>query len=405
MIKLLLISSLFPNSRNLQHGIFVETRLRKLLASGQVEARVIAPVPWFPKLLRGVTRFKLFAHYVRYIDVPSAEVLQGVRVDHPKYLVIPKVGMLLTPVFMALSILWCLRITCRSDYECDLIDAHYFYPDGVAVALVSKWLRRPLVISARGTDINVIPDAWLPRQMILWAAKCAAASVTVSQALAQRMTDLGAETGKLHVMRNGVDLKLFDSKGYRAMRRRWAMTGVTLLSVGNLVEAKGHGLVIEALAALPHVSLIVAGDGVLRQTLEQQAASLRLTERVRFVGSLTQVELVELYSAADALVLASRSEGCANVLLEAMACGAPVVAVAVGGTPEVVTHHSAGVLVAKRSLQELVDGITCLLANPPGRETTRRYAETYSWQPTIEGLVALYTRLTPTSTKEQRRRA
>jgi len=397
MIKLLLISSLYPNSEHLQHGIFVEARLQKLLVSGQVEAQVIAPVPWFPRLLRPLTEFAPFAHYARYIDVPSQEVLQGVRVYHPRYFVIPKVGMLLTPVFMALSILFALFKVRNHGYAYDLVDAHYYYPDGVAVAILAKLLNKPIVITARGSDINIIADAYIPRKMILWAERRAAASITVCQALAQRMIDMGAEPEKNHVLRNGVDLELFKPKDYDAIRNKWGVAGVTLLSVGNLVELKGHGLVIETLQALPSVNLIIAGGGELRRDLEAQVKRLNLVGRVRFVGVLTQEELVELYSAADVLVLASSSEGWANVLLEAMGCGAPVVAINVGGIPEVVCHHSAGVLVEKRTPEGLKGGISHLMARQLSRKSTRLYAERFSWQPTVEGLLRLYGELTESS--------
>jgi len=390
MIRLLLISSLYPNSEDLQYGIFVETRLQNLLASGQVQAQVIAPVPWFPSLLRGLTSLRPFSQYKRYIDVPACERLQGVTVYHPRYLVIPKLGMLLTPIFMALSILLALFKVRKHGYTYDLVDAHYYYPDGVAVAILAKLLNRPIVITARGSDINLIPEAYLPRKMILWAARRATASVTVCQALARRMIDMGAEPENIHVFRNGVDLELFKPKDYDVMRNKWRVNGVTLLSVGHLVERKGHGLVIEALLALPNVNLIIAGDGVLRRTLEEKVARLNFVERVKFVGVLQQGELAELYSAADVLVLASSREGWANVLLEAMGCGTPVVAVDIWGTPEVVCHRSAGVLVKERSPEGLAQGITRLLESQPDRKATRHYAEGFSWKPTVEGLVKLY---------------
>jgi len=211
------------------------------------------------------------------------------------------------------------------------------------------------------------------------------------------MIDMGAEPEKNHVLRNGVDLELFKPKDYDAIRNKWGVAGVTLLSVGNLVELKGHGLVIETLQALPSVNLIIAGGGELRRDLEAQVKRLNLVGRVRFVGVLTQEELVELYSAADVLVLASSSEGWANVLLEAMGCGAPVVAINVGGIPEVVCHHSAGVLVEKRTPEGLKGGISHLMARQLSRKSTRLYAERFSWQPTVEGLLRLYGELTESS--------
>jgi glycosyltransferase involved in cell wall biosynthesis len=114
---------------------------------------------------------------------------------------------------------------------------------------------------------------------------------------------------------------------------------------------------------------------------------------VRFLGQLPQIELPRYYSAADALVLASSREGWPNVLLEAMACGTPVVAARVGGTPEVVTSRAAGALFEPRTVAALTDAIRGLLKSPPKRAETRRYAEQFSWEETTRGQLVLFERV------------
>lgn len=113
---------------------------------------------------------------------------------------------------------------------------------------------------------------------------------------------------------------------------------------------------------------------------------------MRFLGQL-QSELPRCYSAADALVLASSREGWPSVLLEAMACGTPVVAARVDGTPEVVTSRAAGVLFEPRTVAALADAIRGLLKNPPERAETRRHAEQFSWDETTRGQLALFERV------------
>lgn len=384
MINLLVITTLFPNSIQHRHGIFIETRLNKILETGKVRATVIAPVPWFP------VKSERFQQYSQYVDVPTIEQRNQTIIYHPRYLVVPKIGMLLTPIFLALSILMCIRKIKKNGDVFDLIDAHYFYPDGVAVALVAKFLKIPFVISARGSDINLISEFKWPRKMILWAAKHAKASITVSSALKTKMVSIGADAEKIHVLRNGVDHTVFAPKNHQAMREKYGLKKVTLLSVGNLVELKGHDLIIKSLKDLPECELLIVGGGELETSLKKLADKLNVADRVRFMGTLQQAELVDLYSAVDILVLASSREGWANVLLEAMACGTPVAATNVGGTPEVVCSEVAGVLINERNPKGIVLAINCLLKKQINRHDTKYYAEDFSWEHVIRSQIDLY---------------
>ena len=384
-MRLLTFSTLYPNAVTPQHGIFVETRLRHLLASGRVEARVVAPVPWFP------SRHPAFGEYARHAAVPAAEERHGVQVTHPRFALLPKVGMSTAPYTLAWTALRSARRLIADGYDFDLIDAHYFYPDGVAAVMVGKALGKPVVVTARGTDVNLIPRHALPRRMILNAARDCAATVTVCQALKDELVALGAAADKITVLRNGVDLALFHPEERASARAAFGMTRFTLASVGHLIERKGHELVIEALPALPDARLLIAGSGPEEARLRALAASLGVAGRVEFLGALPQQRLRTLYSGADALVLASSREGWANVLLEAMACGAPVVASNVWGTPEVVAAPEAGVLMAERSARGVADAVAALRGRLPERARTRRYAERFSWDDTTAGLLALFT--------------
>jgi len=385
MIRLLTFTSLYPNAEVPRHGIFVETRLRHLLASGQVEARVVAPVPWFP------SQSDRFGAYAKYARIPAQDRRHDITIDYPRYPVIPKIGMSLSPMLMALAVLPRLRAIIADGYDFDAIDAHYFYPDGVAAVWLGRQLGKPVVITARGSDLNVLPQYRLPRRMIRWAAQNAAGMITVCQALKDVLIELGAPGNGIRVLRNGIDLSRFYPPADRqALRQRLGLTRTTLLSVGHLVEAKGHHLVIEALRELPDTELLIAGDGDQEQRLRRQAIELGLAERVRFLGTLPQDALRDYYGAADALVLASSREGWANVLLEAMACGTPVLATTVGGTPEVVTAPEAGHLLDERSAAAITRAARSLLSDTVTREQTRHFAEGFSWQETTEGQLALY---------------
>ena len=209
------------------------------------------------------------------------------------------------------------------------------------------------------------------------------------------LAECGADKDKLKVFRNGVDLERFRPEGRTIARARLGLPETRILfSVGNLVELKGHHIAIEALQLMPADSiLIIAGSGPERGNLENLAQRLGVQARVRFAGHVANDELKWWYSAADALVLCSSREGWANVLLEAMACGTPVIATNVWGTPEVVSAPEAGRLMDSRSPEGLVHAAAALFANYPQPELVRQYAEKFDWRETSMAQAALFSRI------------
>jgi teichuronic acid biosynthesis glycosyltransferase TuaC len=390
-MRLLTFSTLYPSAVRPGHGIFVETRLRHLLASGDVQSIVVAPVPWFPWARLGFGRYHAFAQTARH------ETLQGIEVLHPRFPLIPKIGMSTAPFLLAGASVRSMRKILAEGYQFDAIDAHYFYPSGVAAILLGRHLGKPVVITARGSDINLIARYTIPRRLITWAARRAAAVVAVSQALKGSLEQLGVDGAKICVLRNGVDAQVFRPLDRDAARARLGVDGRLLLSVGNLVELKGNDLAIRSLPSLPEVTLLFAGDGPDRARLESISREAGVAERVRFAGAVAQTDLPSFYSAADALLLASSREGWPNVLLEAMACGTPVIAARVGGTPEIVTSPAAGVLFEPRTEAALAAAVRELFEKLPGRDETRRHAEHFSWEETTRGQLALFQRIVVSS--------
>ena len=302
-MRILTYSTLFPNALRPYHGVFVENRLRHLVEEGTVESRVVAPVAWFP--FRG----RMFGDYAINAAVAATESRHGIDIEHPRYPLIPKFGMTTAPWLMYRWTLPVLQRIRREGYDFDLIDSHYFYPDGIAAVMLGRALGKPVTVTARGTDINLIPKYRLPRKMILWAAGQSAGMITVCAALKDELVALGADEAKVRVLRNGVDLKMFSPRDRDAARAKFGISGKTVVSVGHLIERKGHNLVIEALPELPDVSLAIAGDGPEDAALKALAERLGVRDRVNFLGRLGHAELPDLYSAADILVLASSREG------------------------------------------------------------------------------------------------
>mgnify|MGYP003860379519 CR=1 FL=1 len=435
LVHILTISSLYPNNKDPKHGIFVETRLRHLVKDfPEIKPTVIAPVPWFP------FSSKRFGEYAKYAGVVKQEVRNDIEVHHPKYLVIPKIGMYLTPLFMSWAIAKTIKKLSaiseeqdpRSDTSrmteddlrhsgdvldqnqqqestsirhsgyvlgrnpkklpFDLIDGHYFYPDGVAIAKAAKKYNIPFTCTARGTDINLVPQYPKALKMIKKVFKQASHMMTVCQALKDEMITLGADKDKITTLRNGVDLDLFSPSNeaeQQIIKGELGIKNKLVMSVGWLIERKGHYLVIDAMQNIDNATLAIAGNGPDLNQLKTQVKTLGLENNVKFLGALSQPELNKWFKAADVTVLASSREGWANVLLESMASGTPVVATNVWGTPEVVTCAEAGVLVDRTS-ESIKLGIESLLVNTPMRAATRKYAEQFDWQSTSAGQFKIF---------------
>ncbi|MFL5254413.1 MAG: glycosyltransferase [Rhodopila sp.] len=387
-IRLLTFSTLFPNEVRHNHGIFVENRLRHLLGSGEATSLVLAPVPWFP------SRHERFGDWALNARVPAHEVRHGIEILHPRFPVIPKVGMSAALWLLYRAMLPVVRRLLTEGRRFDVIDAHCVYPDGVAAAWIGAAVGLPVVITARGTDVNLIPKYPWPRRMIQDAIRKADALVAVSAALKQVLVDLGAPKEKVTVLRNGVETNVFRPPENRdGLRASLNLSRPTLISVGGLIERKGHHRIIEAMRQLPEFDLLIAGEGPERMRLEALIRQLRLAERVRLLGSRPHRELPALYGAADASALASSREGWANVLLESMACGTPVVAANIWGNPEVVREPAAGLIYEPNTPDGIAEAVHRLFVALPDRAATRAYAAPFSWDATTAGQLALFRRV------------
>ena len=390
-LRLLTFTTLYPDSARPNHGIFVENRLRHLVATGQATSTVLAPVPFFPY------RSERFGVWGVLARVPEREERYGLPVHHPRYPVVPRVGMSVAPLLLYEASRRALARLLAGGLAFDLIDAHYVYPDGVAAVWLGRHFGKPVVVTARGSDLTELPNYRVPNWFIRRALCAADGLIGVSAALRERLVELGANPSRAVTLRNGVDTAVFRPVDRDAARAALGLTGPALVSVGSLIPRKGLHLTIEAMLALPKFSLLIVGDGPERAPLEAQIARLGLGGRVRLLGARAHEELPRFYGAADASVLASSREGWANVLLESMACGTPVVASNIPGNPEVVQEWAAGLVIEENTAAGIAAGVRGLFANLPSRAATRAYAERFSWDETSAGQLALFRRVLATT--------
>lgn len=392
---IVVFSSLFPSPAQPNAGVFVRERMFRVGA--QVPLCVVAPTPWFP--------FQSFIRRWRphFRPTPPAfQTQQGFDVWYPRYLSVPGLFKSLDGLLMALGAYRQLSLLKRQG-RMDLIDAHFAYPDGYAAVLLGRWLRVPVTITMRGTEDRHSRSAGL--QPRLRAALHGCQQVfSVSAALKQVATNLGVAAEKVEVVGNGVDAHRFQPQDRTECRSVLGLDtdAPVLISVGGLVERKGFHRVIEVLPELIRhwpdlVYLIVGGpsaEGNNRAQLEAQVARLGLDAHVRFLGTRSPEELPSALSAADVFVLATRMEGWANVFLEAMACGLPVVTTDVGGNQEVVCRPELGAVVPFGDSKALEDALKSALEQSWDRTAIRRHALDNDWEERVVRLLSAFQRLT-----------
>jgi glycosyltransferase involved in cell wall biosynthesis len=392
---IVVFSSLFPSDRQPAAGLFIRERMFRV--ARQLPLCVVSPVPWFP--------FQALLRRWRPAFRPGAarhETQQGLDVWFPRFFSVPGVGRRWDSVFMALGA-WPRLRRLKREGRLDLIDAHFAYPDGHAATLLGRWLGVPVTITLRGTETRHAADPALgPR--LATALQQASLVFAVSDSLRQVAIGAGLAGDRVQVVGNGVDLSKFapQPKALARVALDLEPEAPVLISVGGLVERKGFHRVINILPALVKsypdlVYLIVGGpspEGDMTEQLQQQVKIMGLSRHVRFLGTLRPEQLAGPLSAADAFVLSTRNEGWANVFLEAMACGLPVITTRVGGNAEVVCSDNLGIIVPFGDAEALTQALQAALGRRWDRQAIRGYAEDNTWDRRVEALTTQFRRLT-----------
>jgi teichuronic acid biosynthesis glycosyltransferase TuaC len=276
----------------------------------------------------------------------------------------------------------------RRHYRFQVIDAHFAHPEGVAAALLAAVFHCPFMVTLRGSE-QLHGEHWLRRLWMGWALRRASRVVAVSERLRQFAIALGVPASRTITIPNGIDTCVYHPYDRNAARAEYAVAPrhQLIVSAGHLIELKGHHRVIHAVRGLldggADVMLLIAGGKGRAEdyepTLRQEIATLGLGERVRLVGHLAPASLARLIAAADVFCLASSREGWPNVVHEALACGAPVVAADVGAVPEMIPSEQFGIVVRPGDVSALEDGLRRALSRQWDRAAIAAWGQMRSW--------------------------
>ncbi|MBX9858658.1 MAG: glycosyltransferase [Sphingomonas sp.] len=384
MLRVLTLSTLFPDATRPNFGVFVERQTLGLSRLNGIDLRVVAPLGVPPWPLSTLGRYRAFA------EVPPHETWRGLDVWRPRFVNLPGAG----GRFHAGALvrrLQPLLTELRRDFAFDVIDAEFFFPDGPAAVALGKHFGVPVSIKARGADIHLWGQGATAGQ-VRAAGRAADGMLAVSAAMKADMVALGMPEDRIAVHHTGVDAARFGGFPRAEAKAALGITGPIVMSLGALVARKGHDIVVDAVAALPGVTLLIIGEGPERAKLEAQIAALGLGDRVRLLGAVPHAEMGRLLPAADVMALASASEGLANAWVEALACGVPIVIPDIGGAREVLTDPAFG-LIAARTPVAFAEAIGMLIAVPPLPERVKQGAARFSWDTNAAALKAHLERL------------
>ena len=381
----------FPRFEGDLFGSFILELGRRLVADG-VTVSVVAPhAAGLPRCERFagvlVNRFRYFLpsrwQQVAYGGgIPANMSRLSVRLQIPAFLL----GF------------WCAGM--RRTRRAAVVHCHWTI-SGFVAYWATRLSRRPLVLSVRGSDIMRLEKGlmgWVNRRTYRWMDRI----IAVSEDIAERLRAAGVDGEKIRVVYNGVDER-FQPRDRSQMRRRLSLPQdrLQILFVGLLAPVKGLDILIEALRLVGdgEADCLLVGTGPLEEQLRRAAAAAGIAERVRFVGPQPSGEIPAWLNAADLLVLPSLSEGRPNVVVEAQACGLPVLATRVGGTPELIEHGETGLLVESGDPEALAAGLSRLLCDAGLRQRLGRLgrerlaAQGLTWEASAVRIRAIYDEL------------
>jgi glycosyltransferase involved in cell wall biosynthesis len=350
LLKIAVLTAHFPSLERPTHGRSAYDTLRLLALDAEVEVFYPrATYPWFLKARNDFKEeiqepFEAPGINVRYIDYPAVPVLSR-----------PFNG----------------RVAARAllphvrRFAPDVILGYFLYPDCYAALLIGRALGVPVFAKAVGSDLHSVTGA-LHRRLTKRVLQQANGVLTVSRDLRDVAIRMGAPTNQVVANANGCDTNRFCVQDRSAARRRHSVTQTeeAVVYIGRLDQKKGLRELIGAAVMLhvrrPEMRLYLVGHGPDRPILEQDIRSNHAESYIHLPGACTPSDVPTWISASNLIALPSYAEGCPNIILEALACGRPVVATHVGGIPEIMDEQ-CGRLVLPRQTVELATAISSVL--------------------------------------------
>lgn len=389
-MKILSVCHFFPNRVRPHSGIFVKERLKSVAMRENVNLSVVAPVPSFPSM-------NLIPKYQGLETLEQRETIDGLEVFHPRYFMIPKFFKSLDAKFFESSFTRFLEENPACS-KSDIFDFHWTYPDAIGGLESARKFGKKTVVTVRGNEALYYFDKSKMRKVLQQRLSEFDHVIAVSSDLQRKiMSEYNVQPSKISVIPNGID----SGKFYlidRDESLRICDRGISrqfILTVSRLSGEKGLEFLLKAFSDLnrPDLDLIIIGDGPLKKQLTAMCQSHNIADRVIFKGEMRHDKLLAWYNAADLFCLPSLREGCPNVVIEALACGTPVVASNVGGIPDLVTSDNCGYLVPPADSEALSKALERALAADWNSKVIASVGSARSWEQVAESVIDVFERI------------
>jgi teichuronic acid biosynthesis glycosyltransferase TuaC len=393
--RILVIVGAIPCRNHIYSGIFTLNQIIELSKTGKYQLDVIFVRPMFPKLMNWVMR--RVNKNILFLDRPIEGKRDGMEIHLIPYLYLPKlstISMILTSyVYILLKRL-----------QFDIIHSYFLLSPGYLGVKLGWLFKKPVVVTAMGSDVNLMLDGFARRkilkpgmiQKIMVTLRTADLIVAKSDYLRMKMIELGVPRDKVRVINNGVSKEKFHLLD---LKKGGAQDGKKriILYLGNLYAEKGLEELLQAIEILRRkrndFSLWVIGDGLFKRQFSELIQRAGLEKFVRMEGQQPHEEIPRWINRSDVLCLPSHNEGFPNVLVEAIACGRPVVASDTGGIPEIVNDSKLGILVPPRDAEKLACALEEALEKEWDYGMIAKSGERFYWENIIPKFDDLYNEL------------
>ena len=386
-MKILIISYLFSNKIRPLYGVFVKERAKYI--SKKVNVRIVALVPYFPMA-------NLLSRYRNTDRIESREVTDGLSVFHPKYLVIPGLFKFSDGYLYYLSLNSFITDIAR-DNSADLLDFQWGYPDAFAGVIWARKLNKKIILTVRGNASICFFEKSLRRKMVLNSLRFIDHIVTVSNDLKEKLiSSYRISDQKITVIGNGINSREFYKSNKNEARKICGLESEKkyILSLSRLSFEKGIVYLLKAFASIKtdNVILLIGGEGPQKKQLQKITHDLNIHSNVHFIGGIPHAETIHWYNASDVYCLPSLWEGCPNTIIEALACGTPVVSTLVGGIPDLV-NSKAGYLVPPKDSNALAYALESAIKRDWNFSEITAIGQSNSWDHVADRTIEVYRRV------------
>lgn len=368
-MKICFVPTMFPKYKGDYYGSFVFNDARLLVKKG----------------------FEVHVVTQHNPNIPYEEIMNGIHVHRFKWFepkefkalvhfngLIDNFRLITYLISLFFNLLWITR-----KYDIDIIHTHSVIPTGLIGVIVAKVMRKPVFITSHGMDINNFENSSFFKKLITFSLNNCNKAIAVSEDLAKKMRSLKKNQRDITILRNAVDTNRFKPLKNKELRKYYKIKDneILILFVGYLDTFKGIFELINAFYEInkkkDNINLMIVGEGPKENELKKKVYKLGLEKSVIFTGNINPNDVPPYYQNADIFVLPSYTEGLPLVLIEAMACGLPVVVSNVGGIPEIIEDSKNGFLVHPQNINELNEKLGILIYdNKLKRDFSKRSIET-----------------------------